>query len=35
MPAIDARNVIIDYNGFGFFAVGDVKVDFDNVEIVD
>lgn len=35
MPAIDARDVRIDYNGFGFFAVGDIKVDFDNVEIVD
>ena len=35
MPAIDARDIDINYNGFGFFAVGDVKVDFDNVEIVD
>lgn len=35
MPTIDARDVLIDYNGFGFFAVGDTKVDFDNVEIVD
>ena len=35
MPAIDARDVPINYNGFGFFAVGDIKVDFDNVEIVD
>lgn len=35
MPAIDARDVTINYNGFGFFAVGDTKVDFDNVEIVD
>jgi hypothetical protein len=35
MPAIEARDIDIDYNGFGFFAVGDVKVDFDNVEIAD
>lgn len=35
MPAIDARDIDINYNGFGFFAVGDIKVDFDNVEIVD
>lgn len=35
MPAIDVRDIDINYNGFGFFAVGDIKVDFDNVEIVD
>lgn len=35
MLAIDARDIDINYNGFGFFAVGDIKVDFDNVEIVD
>lgn len=34
IPAIKARNVEIKSNGFGFFAYGKTKVDFDNIEIL-
>lgn len=34
IQAIHAKNAPIESNGFGFFAFGKTKVDFDNVEIV-